>query len=64
MCGFVEGGWMAARDRKKGQEMREVKREGRRGSRDRRKLSGSERLSLRKFKGGRRKLTEGMPEGE
>lgn len=45
MCGFVEGGWMAARDRKKGQEMREVKREARRGSRDRRKLS--ERLCLR-----------------
>lgn len=61
---FCRGGQIETRDRKKGQEMREKRREEGRGSRDTRKLSGSERLRVRKFKRGRGKLTEGMPEGK
>lgn len=54
---------MVARDRKKGQGVREEERGGK-GSRDTRKLSGSERQRKRKFKRGRGKLTEGRPEGK
>ncbi len=43
---------------------REKSGEDGRGSRDGRKLSGGERVRVRKFKRGQGKLTEGMPEGK
>lgn len=45
---FCMGEMMAVRDNKKGKKRCERKRVGRRRSRDRRKLSGSERVSRKK----------------